>query len=234
MLVCTSTAAFPLRGANYTVGPEPRHTPLGGLKRLGTVMSRRKSIVQPPGGGLSSPEKKFRPPFFRKGDSSRSFHQVDNDSPSAGYGLSPFTSREDPRTSTRDLTATELPSESRVGPITTNGAVRPDPASGSNLQASGEETVKPAPDAIQVEVAPAMCSAQLILHSYLKLTQMDILPHRKALMKYLGSKWRLQRKHPVIVAILLLTILLEGRSPVSISPSATSQFRKMKAKQNRL
>src|SRR5436190_9815365 len=98
-------------------------------------MSRRKSIVQPPGGGLSSPEKKFRPPFFRKGDSSRSFHQVDNDSPNTGHGLSPLTSRGDswrPSTSTRDLTITELPSESHAEPITTNGDVRSDPASGSN------------------------------------------------------------------------------------------------------
>ncbi|GAD99835.1 Fes/CIP4 homology domain protein [Paecilomyces variotii No. 5] len=51
--------------------PEPRHTPLGGLKRLGTVMNRRKSIVQSPSGSFSL-EKKHRTPFvpFRK-DSSR-------------------------------------------------------------------------------------------------------------------------------------------------------------------
>ncbi|KAJ9356100.1 Fes/CIP4 homology domain protein [Paecilomyces variotii] len=52
--------------------PEPRHTPLGGLKRLGTVMNRRKSIVASPSGSFSL-DKKHRTPFvpFRKGDSSR-------------------------------------------------------------------------------------------------------------------------------------------------------------------
>lgn len=52
--------------------PEPRHnTPLGGLKRLGTVMNRRKSMVQPSGGPFS--EKKHRSPFasFMRGDSAR-------------------------------------------------------------------------------------------------------------------------------------------------------------------
>ncbi|KAL2004122.1 hypothetical protein VTN02DRAFT_6586 [Thermoascus thermophilus] len=51
--------------------PEPRHTPLGGLRRLGTVMNRRKSIVQNPSGvGLTSPDKKHRAAFapFRRGD----------------------------------------------------------------------------------------------------------------------------------------------------------------------
>ncbi|KAL4895837.1 Muniscin C-terminal mu homology domain-containing protein [Aspergillus ambiguus] len=47
--------------------PEPRHTPLGGLKRLGTVMNRRKSVVNPSGLG----EKKHRSPFasFKRGES---------------------------------------------------------------------------------------------------------------------------------------------------------------------
>ncbi|KAG2415172.1 hypothetical protein HFD88_006363 [Aspergillus terreus] len=47
--------------------PEPRHTPLGGLKRLGTVMNRRKSVVNPSGFG----EKKHRSPFasFKRGES---------------------------------------------------------------------------------------------------------------------------------------------------------------------
>ncbi|KAL3479792.1 Muniscin C-terminal mu homology domain-containing protein [Aspergillus californicus] len=48
--------------------PEPRHgTALGGLRRLGTVMNRRKSIVIPSGGPL---EKKYRSPFsFKRGNS---------------------------------------------------------------------------------------------------------------------------------------------------------------------
>ncbi|KAI9368666.1 Muniscin C-terminal mu homology domain-containing protein [Aspergillus egyptiacus] len=49
--------------------PESRHgTALGGLRRLGTVMNRRKSIVIPSGGPSS--EKKHRSPFsFKRGNS---------------------------------------------------------------------------------------------------------------------------------------------------------------------
>ncbi|KAL2823113.1 Muniscin C-terminal mu homology domain-containing protein [Aspergillus granulosus] len=48
--------------------PEPRHgTAFGGLRRLGTVMNRRKSIVLPSGGPS---EKKHRSPFsFKRSDS---------------------------------------------------------------------------------------------------------------------------------------------------------------------
>ncbi|KAF4168989.1 hypothetical protein CNMCM6936_000400 [Aspergillus lentulus] len=51
--------------------PEPRTTALGGLKRLGTVMGRRKSVVQTPGGGPLFGDKKHRSPFasFKRGDS---------------------------------------------------------------------------------------------------------------------------------------------------------------------
>lgn len=55
---------------SFSIVPEPRH-PLGGLKRLGTVMnSRRKSIAQPVGGSFFS-DKKNRSPFasFKRGDS---------------------------------------------------------------------------------------------------------------------------------------------------------------------
>ncbi|PYH99691.1 hypothetical protein BO71DRAFT_415409 [Aspergillus ellipticus CBS 707.79] len=50
--------------------PEPRSTPLGGLKRLGTVMNRRRSIVQPSGGAPFFSDKKHRSPFasFKRGD----------------------------------------------------------------------------------------------------------------------------------------------------------------------
>jgi F-BAR domain only protein len=62
---------------SFPVAPE-KHTSLGGLKRLGTVMNRRKSIVQAPGGGHVLVEKKSRAPFgpFRRADSSRDIHQV--------------------------------------------------------------------------------------------------------------------------------------------------------------
>ncbi|KAL2869326.1 uncharacterized protein BJX67DRAFT_26441 [Aspergillus lucknowensis] len=49
--------------------PESRHgTAFGGLRRLGTVMNRRKSVILPSGGPPS--EKKYRSPFsFKRGDS---------------------------------------------------------------------------------------------------------------------------------------------------------------------
>ncbi|EEP82361.1 conserved hypothetical protein [Uncinocarpus reesii 1704] len=71
--------------------PQPRNTPLGGLKRLGTVMGRRRSIVQPTS-GHATPEKRFKSPFsFRRTESSRSFHQVENQ-PTPPNGLSPVRS----------------------------------------------------------------------------------------------------------------------------------------------
>ncbi|KAJ5576912.1 Fps/Fes/Fer/CIP4 homology [Penicillium sp. DV-2018c] len=49
---------------------QPRQTPLGGLRRLGTVMNRRKSVVVPPGSFDRKAEKK-RSPFsaFKRADS---------------------------------------------------------------------------------------------------------------------------------------------------------------------
>ncbi|OJJ35125.1 hypothetical protein ASPWEDRAFT_40290 [Aspergillus wentii DTO 134E9] len=89
--------------------PQPRNTTLGGLKRLGTVMNRRKSIVQP--GGAFGSEKKHRSPFasFKRGDSSREMQIPESppsgqerpgtaltsqDSPSTGRNLSESRDRE--------------------------------------------------------------------------------------------------------------------------------------------
>ena len=53
---------------------KPRQTPLGGLRRLGTVMNRRKSVVGPSAGTYDKKaEKKHFSPFapFKRSDSSR-------------------------------------------------------------------------------------------------------------------------------------------------------------------
>lgn len=52
---------------------QPRHTPLGGLRRLGTVMNRRKSIIGPPTGSFDKKAEKKRSPFasFKRSDSAR-------------------------------------------------------------------------------------------------------------------------------------------------------------------
>ncbi|WEW54939.1 Suppressor of Profilin deletion [Emydomyces testavorans] len=72
--------------------PQHRHAPLGGLKRLGTVMARRRSTVQTTS-GHASPEKKFRSPFmsFRRTESARNFHHVEHQ-PSSPNGLAPTQS----------------------------------------------------------------------------------------------------------------------------------------------
>lgn len=74
---------------------EPRHSAFG-LKRLGTVMNRRKSIVQPPAGHSAPPERKFRSPFsFRRTESARNFHQV-GDQPTTGNALAPVNFHDEP------------------------------------------------------------------------------------------------------------------------------------------
>lgn len=52
---------------------QPRHTPLGGLRRLGTVMNRRKSVVVPSATSFDRKSEKKRSPFaaFKRADSSR-------------------------------------------------------------------------------------------------------------------------------------------------------------------
>ncbi|EXJ81919.1 hypothetical protein A1O1_07986 [Capronia coronata CBS 617.96] len=71
---------------------------LGGLKRLGTVMGRRKSVVPPaPPQSHSTEEKRRTRSFapFRRGDSSRSFQDLEE----TGEDLIPSISRDDRPTS---------------------------------------------------------------------------------------------------------------------------------------
>ena len=113
-----------------SIVPEPRHTPLGGLRRLGTVMNRRKSIVQSSSGAFPLSEKKGRSAFpFRRGDTSRDGQHTQlpstppgRDTPSTGFDsiTTPpdrgYTSSESrPR---EDLNAIAPIQET---PVTTNG-----------------------------------------------------------------------------------------------------------------
>ncbi|KAI1947109.1 Suppressor of Profilin deletion [Ophidiomyces ophidiicola] len=129
-----SNQARPSFASEQPPNPQQRHTPLGGLKRLGTVMSRRRSIVQT-NSGNASPERKFRSPFtpFRRAESSHSFHQVDNQ-PGTPNGLEPFPSRDGSSLHRPDSSATT--NGSQVGPnidSRLNGATIPE----ENI---GEET----------------------------------------------------------------------------------------------
>ncbi|CRG89572.1 Formin-like protein 14 [Talaromyces islandicus] len=110
--------------------PEPRHTPkMGGLRRLGTVMNRRKSIALGSGSSISGQEKKSRPGFsFRRADSSRDMHAQlpstppGRDSPSIGDSTA-----SPPPVSLRDAPVPEEPTgitpiqEVTETPVTTNG-----------------------------------------------------------------------------------------------------------------
>ncbi|KAK2858412.1 hypothetical protein FQN49_004758 [Arthroderma sp. PD_2] len=114
--------------------PEPRHTAFGGLKRLGTVMGRRKSMIVP---NTGPPEKKFRSPFtpFRRADPSRSFHQMDeSDGPN---GLETVMSRESQRPASsahNDSAIVESPP-----PTATNG-IPEEPTADEPAATNGEPT----------------------------------------------------------------------------------------------
>ncbi|CAG8174523.1 unnamed protein product [Penicillium nalgiovense] len=64
---------------------QPRHTPLGGLRRLGTVMNRRKSVVIPSSGPFDRKAEKKRSPFaaFKRADSSRDMQIPESPPPTA-------------------------------------------------------------------------------------------------------------------------------------------------------
>lgn len=75
---------------------EQRRGPFGALKRIGTVMSRRRQIPKPPDGALS-PEKRSRPNLnpLRRGTGSRNMQAIP--SPQASVvNLNPTSPRREP------------------------------------------------------------------------------------------------------------------------------------------
>ncbi|KAK2772782.1 hypothetical protein FQN53_004452 [Emmonsiellopsis sp. PD_33] len=134
--------------------PQQRHTPLGGLKRLGTVMGRRKSVVQPSGGATTSPERKFRPfTSFRRNDSTRNFHQV-NAQPNSGNTLAPTTSRDETSlrpTSSREPSRTDSIPQTRQRPLTPNGAVIPEGTAVEDTPETKTDSVHQAPSHRQTD-----------------------------------------------------------------------------------
>ncbi|KAG0154864.1 hypothetical protein PDIDSM_435 [Penicillium digitatum] len=85
---------------------QPWHTPLGGLRRLGTVMNRRKSIVGPLTGTFDRKAEKKRSPFaaFKRADTSRDM-QIPESPPLTATGR-PGTSYTD-RSSLRDSSVSQ-------------------------------------------------------------------------------------------------------------------------------
>ncbi|ODH29085.1 hypothetical protein ACO22_03808 [Paracoccidioides brasiliensis] len=132
------------------------HLRLGGLKRLGTVMTRRKSIVHHPTRASGSPERKFRSPFtsFRKTDSTRSFQQVDMQA-NLVNSLAPISSRDDsslqrPASSHREVSHSESTSALHQRPTTPlNGAVRPEESAVSNTPIRKANSMEQAPATTQ-------------------------------------------------------------------------------------
>lgn len=92
----------------------------GGIKRLGTVMGRRKSMAPPPPPG-QAPEKskRSRASFapFRRGDSSNSFQEVGSP-PTVGRDLTPVTSQNE----TSRYTSVESPPPMRRPPTNQSSA----------------------------------------------------------------------------------------------------------------
>ncbi|CAG8287954.1 unnamed protein product [Penicillium salamii] len=88
---------------------QPRHTPLGGLRRLGTVMNRRKSVVGPSAGTFDRKAEKKRSPFaaFKRADSSRDL-QIPESPPGTASGR--------PDTSSADHSSLRNPSVSQDHP----------------------------------------------------------------------------------------------------------------------
>ncbi|PLB43474.1 hypothetical protein P170DRAFT_369680 [Aspergillus steynii IBT 23096] len=126
--------------ARAPTAPEPRHnTPLGGLKRLGTVMNRRKSMVQPSGGPFFS-EKKHRSPFasFMRSDSARDTQIPESPPSTADRPGTALTTQESPQETRETVRNASEPSdrdgagagpsspEPQSAPGTANGTTSPD------------------------------------------------------------------------------------------------------------
>ncbi|KAJ5618876.1 hypothetical protein N7510_002860 [Penicillium lagena] len=138
-----SQRSEPSMAARTPPAPEPvaRHTPLGGLRRLGTVMNRRKSVIGPSAGSYErKPEKKHRSPFsaFKRSDSSRDAQIQLPESPPLSAIDRPATSlteeesiRNPSVSQDRDAaeTITTIPA-AQPAQTTTNGATSPEEQAG--------------------------------------------------------------------------------------------------------
>ncbi|GMG35714.1 unnamed protein product [Aspergillus oryzae var. brunneus] len=131
--------------------PQPRHTtPLGGLKRLGTVMNRRKSIIQPSGGAAFFSDKKHRSPFasFKRGDSREM--QIPESLPDEERPGTALTTQENHNEVTRITSETNdheghgpmtsIPATQPV-PTTANGTTSPEPPAETSFAASDSNQV---------------------------------------------------------------------------------------------
>lgn len=123
--------------------PQKEKSKLGGLKRLGTVMSRRKSTAPPVPHQTSNEEKRKTRSFvpFRRGDSSRSFHDLE----ASGPDLTPSASQDYPvpPPERRYEPPAQVPSEEPVPVALTNGITPSQPAQESHVEAASSQQPPP-------------------------------------------------------------------------------------------
>lgn len=119
----------------FDIAPEaqPRHTPLGGLRRLGTVMNRRKSVVGPSAGTFDRKAEKKRSPFaaFKRADSSRDM-QIPESPPGTASGR--------PDTSSADHSSFRNPSISQDHSQLDAAAVISEPRAEATTNGANHET----------------------------------------------------------------------------------------------
>ena len=140
------------RGAEST----PTKSKLGGLKRLGTVMSRKKSMDPPPTPEKKKDRRSMMP--FRRGDSSRSFQDLEE----SGRDLTPAASREQnfatPQQTTmaasRENLATQAIPESPVATqVNGNSEYQPPPGPPPGHISTGPSLGQPATEPIIPPIA---------------------------------------------------------------------------------
>lgn len=124
--------------------PQKEKSRLGGLKRLGTVMGRRKSTV-PPVPHSSNEEKRKTRSFapFRRGDSNRSFQDLEQ----TGQNLTPSSTQDyrPPSPNSRHDVLSHDRSEESAAPFTNGTSSSHAPTASSQEPASLQPALQPTP-----------------------------------------------------------------------------------------
>ncbi|KIV97442.1 hypothetical protein PV10_01195 [Exophiala mesophila] len=141
-----STAGQDRLGSLPDTTPQKEKSRLGGLKRLGTVMGRRKSTV-PPIPHSSNEEKRKTRSFapFRRGDSNRSFHDLEE----TGQNLTPSSTQDyrppSPSRNSRHEGFSHDRSEEAALPFTNGTSSSHPPTALSEEPASLQPSLQPTP-----------------------------------------------------------------------------------------
>ncbi|ETN43550.1 uncharacterized protein HMPREF1541_02709 [Cyphellophora europaea CBS 101466] len=123
----------------------PTKSKLGGLKRLGTVMSRRKSTMPPPPVPEKKKDRRSMMPF-RRGDSSRSFQDLEE----TGRDLTPVQSHQPSHGSITQLPSAEASSRDNLA---SRQSAEP-PAPMTNGTSEFQPPPGPPPSQIATQAAP--------------------------------------------------------------------------------